>query len=68
MGGIVNAKELSDFMTKYKMDDAQLAELIGLTKSAVNHWIIGRRSIAKPYGRLIRLFDRHPSLMAEFRQ
>lgn len=60
-------KELEEFLDKYKLNAEDLAELIGLTRMAVEHWLTGRRSIAKPYGRLIKLFDRHPSLMAEFK-
>lgn len=59
--------ELEDFLKKYGLDASDLAELIGLTRMAVEHWLKGIRSIAKPYGRLIRLFDRHPELMREFK-
>ena len=64
----MNAMDLQKFLTKHKMEYSQLADLIGLTPAAVNHWLTGARSIAKPYGRLLRLFDRHPQLMSEFRQ
>ena len=59
-------KELQSFMKKHDLDESDLAELLGLTTMAVRHWIVGRRSIAKPYGRILRLFDRHPQLMSEF--
>ncbi len=64
----MNNEQLKIFMVKYKMSPKTLAELIGLTPMAVEHWLIGRRSIAKPYGRLIRLFDKKPELMKEFAQ
>lgn len=58
--------QLNLFLGKHKLTPEQLADLIGLTKAAVHHWMTGRRSIAKPYGRLLRLFDRMPNLMKEF--
>jgi DNA-binding transcriptional regulator YiaG len=63
----MNANELDLFLKKYQLGTAEFAELLGVTRMAVEHWLIGRRSIAKPYGRLVRLFDRHPELMREFR-
>lgn len=60
-------EELQSFMQKHRLGMDQFSALIGLSPSAVHHWLSGKRSIAKPYGRLIRLFDRHPELMGEFR-
>jgi predicted transcriptional regulator len=59
-------EQLTNFLLKHKMSYEHLAELIGLTAPAVYHWLHGTRSIAKPYGRLLRLFDKHPHLMKEF--
>lgn len=63
----MNEQQLKAFLDKHKLTPQQLSELIGLTPEAVNHWVSGRRSIAKPYGRLMRLFDKHPKLMEEFK-
>lgn len=63
----MNAHELDTFLKKYNLEAPDFAEMIGVTRMAVEHWLSGRRSIAKPYGRLIRLFDRHPHLMREFK-
>jgi DNA-binding transcriptional regulator YiaG len=63
----MNNAELDAFLKKYKLDPKDFAELIGVTHSAVDHWLSGIRSIAKPYGRLVRLFDRRPELMQEFK-
>jgi len=62
----MTSKQLQAFLDKHGLDEPQLAELLGITRAAVNHWLCGRRSIAKPYGRMLRLFDRHPTLMKEF--
>lgn len=58
---------LQSFIEKYGLNSQDLADLLGLTRMAVDHWLAGRRSIAKPFGRLMRLFDRHPALMKEFK-
>lgn len=59
--------ELSLFLAKYQIAPDDFAEMIGLTRSAVAHWLSGKRSIARPYGRLVRLFDKYPHLMREFK-
>lgn len=63
----MTAMELKIFMKKYSLNAIELSDLIGVTRMAVEHWLVGRRTIAKSYGRLIRLFDRHPELMRTFR-
>lgn len=63
----MTALQLEEFLKRHNMEPNQFAELIGLTPSAVNHWLLGIRTIAKPYGRLIRLFDKHPKLMSDFK-
>lgn len=63
----MTASELDIFLKKYGLRASDFAELLGVTPMAVEHWLIGRRSIAKPYGRLVRLFDKHPELMREFK-
>lgn len=63
----MTAEELKDFLKRHDLDAGDLSDLIGLTRMAVEHWLVGRRTIAKSYGRLIRLFDRHPELMRTFR-
>ncbi len=63
----MNQQQLATFLAKHKLTDTTLAELLGLTPSAVNHWMVGRRTIAKPYGRLLRMFDKYPQLMKEFK-
>ena len=59
--------QLTAFLLKHQMSYEVLADLLGLTNQAVYHWLQGTRSIAKPYGRLLRLFDKHPDLMKEFK-
>lgn len=63
----MNKDQLTSFMEKHKLDINKFADLLGVTPMAIQHWLVGRRSIAKPYGRLVRLFDRHPQLMKEFK-
>lgn len=63
----MNSQDLDAFLKKYQLDPADFADMLGVSPAAVDHWLKGIRSIAKPYGRLVRLFDRHPELMREFR-
>ncbi len=58
--------QLQEFLDRHGLSTLDFAETLGLTEMAVRHWVSGKRSIAKPYARLIRLFDRHPKLLAEF--
>lgn len=62
----MTAQQLEAFLKTHKMSTASFADLIGLTPSAVKHWLDGRRTIAKPYSRLVRMFEKRPELMQEF--
>lgn len=63
----MNPQQLNEFLERHKMDAGQLAGWLGLTSTAIDHWIHGRRTIAKPYARLMRFFDRYPQLIGEFK-
>lgn len=59
-------RELEKFMAKHRLSDHEFADIIGVTKPAIDHWIAGRRSIPATTARLIRYFDKHPTAMDEF--
>lgn len=63
----MNSQQLNEFLNRHKLDPGQLAALLGLTSMAIDHWLHARRTIAKPYARLLRLFDKRPELMLEFK-
>ena len=63
----MTALELNDFFVKHNFTAAQFAEIIGVTKQAVNHWIFGRRDIPEMVVRITRMFDYDNRLIAVFK-
>lgn len=58
--------EFEDFLTKHDLTDQQMANLLGVTPNAVDHWLKGRRDIPKPIAKLVRFFDRYPDAMGVY--
>lgn len=67
---IVNEKmsptELKAFMDKHGMSDKELGEVLGITGPAIRWWLLGKREISVTNSRLLRFFDKHPKMIAEF--
>jgi len=59
-------EELEAFLKRHALDHEEFAELLGVTRQAVWHWLNEERSISLTVGRLCRMFDRKPELMREF--
>jgi len=53
-------KELEKFMKDNKLTEASLAEVLGVTKGAVSHWVAGIRGINEPVRKLITLMKDTP--------
>lgn len=47
-------KELKNFMTVFGLTNAELAKTLGLSNSAVTHWLTGIRNMPKPVLAIIR--------------
>lgn len=62
----MTVEEFKHFMSRHKLTPQQMADLVGVSYMAVHQWLTGRRSIAKPIGRILRLLDKHPELIGEF--
>jgi plasmid maintenance system antidote protein VapI len=62
----MNSKELKDFLFEYRLSNPDLAEVIGVTRGAVNHWTEGRRDIPEMVARLVRMFQEDPDMMDKF--
>lgn len=62
----MSAEELKAFMARHALLQTDLAKLLGVTDMAIHQWLHARRGISLPVARLLRLFDKHPSLMKEF--
>lgn len=60
--------ELRDFMNRHHLNSKSLSVIIGVTPSAIEHWLSNKRSISLTVSRLFRTFDRYPQLLKEFVQ
>ncbi len=58
--------DLREFMKKHEFNREDLADLLGVTKCGVDHWLTGIRRIPETTARLLRLFDKDPDLMRKF--
>lgn len=63
----LTTEELTKFMKRHGFDEKELAELLGITPQAVRLWTTGQREISITNTRLVRLLDKHPTLMRDFR-
>lgn len=59
-------EELNSFLVKFDMTNDHFADLIDVSKLAVDTWIKGTRKIPKTTAKLVRFFDRYPQFMKEF--
>ena len=57
--------ELIKFLEDQDLTNLAFAEILGVSKEAVDHWVMGRRAIPDTTAKLIRLFGRRPELMKE---
>jgi|DEB0MinimDraft_6_1074348.scaffolds.fasta_scaffold72592_3 DNA-binding transcriptional regulator YiaG len=58
--------EVHSFMKRFSLDINQFAKLLGVSPQAVRLWITGSRPFNETNSRLLRMFERRPSLMGEF--
>lgn len=64
---VMTPSEVVGFMERQKLTAEMLAEAIGVTNSAVRHWINGTRSVPEVEVRVIRLFDADPRFIPYFK-
>lgn len=62
----LSPNELRQFMTEFGFKDQSLAELLGVTKTCVYYWLLGKRKVPETTARLIRYFKRYPNAMLDF--
>jgi DNA-binding transcriptional regulator YiaG len=58
--------ELRSFLKRHDMTTRQLANILGVSHQAVDHWTCGRRDISEMLSRLILMFDNDPEDMDYF--
>jgi len=59
----MSVDELKTFMTKHNLGAIELAQLLGITRPAVDHWLTGRREVPPPAAKLMRVVEQYPQLM-----
>lgn len=60
-------KELIDFMNKNGISRTELADILGVTHQAVSLWLTGKRDISITITRLIKIMQKYPQLIREFK-
>lgn len=58
--------QLNTFLRDTGLSNAQLAELLGVTEGAVEHWLTGARSMQPTAIKCVLFFRKHPEMMHEF--
>ncbi len=62
----MNKEQLNAWLQTKNLTPSQFAQFIGVTPTAVSHWLKGKRTISLTVTRVCKLMDRHPNLMEEF--
>jgi len=62
----MNQSEIVGFMHRHNMDQIMFADMLGVTRQAVNFWVKGEREMPTTTVRVLRIFDKYPQLMLEF--
>lgn len=58
--------ELKEWMLNVGLTPTSLADLLGVTKGCVQHWLSGHRKIPETTAKLINYWKRHPMTMLDF--
>lgn len=58
--------ELESFLIRHDLTNSQFAEVLGVSRPAVDHWLIGRRNVPPTVVKLVDYFDRKPEAVMEF--
>ena len=53
----MTSKELTNIMKKHDLKSQGLADVLGVTKQAVDHWVFERRAVPEMVARIMRMFD-----------
>lgn len=62
-GITMTVEELRAFMLKNNLGAVELAQMLGLTRPAVDHWLTERRRVPPPAIKLMRVLEHYPQLM-----
>lgn len=62
----LTADEVVRFMNKNGLSDKEMAEIFGVTIQCVRLWTSGDRTFTVTNSRLIKMFEKYPTLLREF--
>ena len=58
--------ELKDFMRRHGLARDEFADLLGVRRSTLDHWVTKRRHVPPTTVKLIWAFNKNPDWMGEF--
>lgn len=61
----MKSSEMIKFRQNFKMNQTELAKLLGVTGGAVNFWETNQRRIPPPVQKIIRFLNRFPQYKGE---
>ena len=64
---LLTIKELNEFMNKNGLSRNELADILGVTYQAISLWLNGKRDISLTISRLVRIMQKYPQLIREFK-
>lgn len=65
---LLTIKELNEFMNKNGLSRNELADILGVTYQAISLWLNGKRDISLTISRLVRIMQKYPQLIREFKE
>lgn len=63
---VMSSEEIKEFMQLHGISKSELAEILGVTDTAVTYWLTGKREFSVLNSRLIRLFKKYPQIIKKF--
>lgn len=63
----LTGRELEHFLQRVQLNNAAFADVIGVTKSCVDYWVIEKRKVPPTTAKLVRYFDKHPERILDFK-
>lgn len=65
--GAENSLLLERFYHTHNTSKHGVAEMLGVTSAAVDHWATGRRDIPAPIRKIFKICDKYSGLVQEFK-
>jgi DNA-binding transcriptional regulator YiaG len=62
----LSPEELKTFLMKHGISILEFSSILGKTRSAIDNWLRGYRTVDVTTTRIVRLLDKYPTLIREF--